>query len=66
VGCCYAAGAFSFWSVLGLFLGNDLLVTTTMGWYFLWGPFRGGISFGVRSEVVFNFVRVRWLPRIRI
>jgi hypothetical protein len=23
VGCCYAAGAFSFWSVLGLFLGND-------------------------------------------
>jgi hypothetical protein len=24
VGCCYAAEAFSFWSVLGLFLGNDL------------------------------------------
>jgi hypothetical protein len=23
VGCFYAAGAFSFWSVLGLFLGND-------------------------------------------
>jgi hypothetical protein len=23
VGCSYAAGAFSFWSVLGLFLGND-------------------------------------------
>jgi hypothetical protein len=23
VGCCYAAGEFSFWSVLGLFLGND-------------------------------------------
>jgi hypothetical protein len=23
VGCCYAAGAFSFWSVLVLFLGND-------------------------------------------
>jgi hypothetical protein len=26
VGCCYAAGAFSFWSVLGLFLGNDLFI----------------------------------------
>jgi hypothetical protein len=24
VGCCYGAGAFYFWSVLGLFLGNDL------------------------------------------
>jgi hypothetical protein len=23
---CYTAGAFSFWSVLGLFLGNDLLL----------------------------------------
>jgi hypothetical protein len=22
----------------------SLLVTTTMGWYFLWGPFRGYIS----------------------
>jgi hypothetical protein len=29
------------------------LVTTTMGWYFLWGPFRGGIFFGVRSEGIF-------------
>jgi hypothetical protein len=24
-----------------------------MGWYFLWGPFRGGIFFGVRSEGIF-------------
>jgi hypothetical protein len=54
VGCCYAAGAFSFWSVLGLFLGNDMFlgndnygVVFSLGsvprWYFLWGPFRGGI-----------------------
>jgi hypothetical protein len=53
VGCCYAAGAFSFWSVLGLFFGNDLFlgndnngVVFSLGsvprWYFLWGPFRGG------------------------
>jgi hypothetical protein len=42
--CCYAtaAGAFSFWSVLGLFVY----------WFELeqWG----GIYFGVRSEVVFS------------
>jgi hypothetical protein len=55
VGCGYAAGAFSFWSVLGLFLGNNLFlgndnngVVFTLGsvprWYFLWGPFRGYIS----------------------
>jgi hypothetical protein len=31
----------------------SLLVTTTMGWYFLSGPFRGGIFFGVRSEGIF-------------
>jgi hypothetical protein len=31
-----------------------LLVTTTMGWYFLWGPFRGGIFFVVRSEGFFG------------
>jgi hypothetical protein len=37
------------------------LVTTTMGWYFLSGPFRGGISFGVRSEVVFSLGSV---PRV--
>jgi hypothetical protein len=24
-----------------------------MGWYFLWGPFRGGIFFGVRPRVYF-------------
>jgi hypothetical protein len=37
---CYAAGAFSFWSVLGLFrIGND-----NNG---------GGIFFGVRSEGIF-------------
>jgi hypothetical protein len=47
----YAAGAFSFWSVLGLFLiGNDNNgVVYSLGsvprWYFLWGPFRGGIFF---------------------
>jgi hypothetical protein len=38
-----------------------------MGWYFLWGPFRGGIFFGVRSKVVFFFgVGSRWgsTPRI--
>jgi hypothetical protein len=52
VGCCYAAGAFSLGSVLGLLLGNDIAFSlgsvlglllgsgTTMGWYFLWGPFR--------------------------
>jgi hypothetical protein len=44
VGCCYAAGAFSFWSVLGLVLGNDNNgVVFSFGsvprWYFLWGPF---------------------------
>jgi hypothetical protein len=49
VGCCYAAGAFSFWSVLGLFLVNDNNgVVFSLGsvprWYFLWGPFRGYIS----------------------
>jgi hypothetical protein len=55
VGCCYAAGAFSIWSVLGLLLGNDLFlgndnngVVFSVGsvprWYFLWGPFRGYIS----------------------
>jgi hypothetical protein len=32
-----------------------LLVSTTMAWYFLWGPFRGGIFFGVRSEGIFLF-----------
>jgi hypothetical protein len=64
VGCCYAAGAFSFLSVLGLFLGNDLFlgngnngVVFSLGsvprWYFLWDPFRGGIFFGVRSEGIF-------------
>jgi hypothetical protein len=58
VGCCYAAGAFSFWSDLGLFLGNDNNgVVFSFGsvprWYFLWGPFRGGIFFGVRSEGIF-------------
>jgi hypothetical protein len=57
VGCCYAAGAFSFWSVLGLFLDNDNNgVVFSLGsvprWYFLWGPFRG-IYFGVRSEGIF-------------
>jgi hypothetical protein len=49
MGSCYAAGVFSFWPVLGLFL----LVTTIIGWYFLWGPFRGGIFFGLRSEGIF-------------
>jgi hypothetical protein len=55
VGCCYAAGALSFWSVLGLFLGNDLFIGNdnngmvfSLGsvprWYFLWAPFRGYIS----------------------
>jgi hypothetical protein len=30
-------------------------------WYFLWGPFRGGIFFWVRSEVVFSLGSVpRW------
>jgi hypothetical protein len=64
VGCCYAALAFSFWSVLGLFLANDLFlgndnngVVSSLGsvprWYLLWGPFRGGIFFGVRSEGIF-------------
>jgi hypothetical protein len=24
-----------------------------MGWYFLWGPFQGGIFFGVHSEGIF-------------
>jgi hypothetical protein len=70
VGCCYAAGAFSFWSVLGLFLGNDLFLgkdnngvvfslRSVPRWYFLWGPFRGGIFFGVRSEVVFSLGSVQ-------
>jgi hypothetical protein len=57
VGCCYAEGAFSFWSVLGLFL-----VTTTMGWYFLWGPFRGFISLldsGVVTGREVNLWRVK-------
>jgi hypothetical protein len=45
-----AAGAISFWSVLGLFLiGHDNNgVVFSLGsvprWYFLWGPFRGYIS----------------------
>jgi hypothetical protein len=48
VGCCYAARAFSFWSVPGLFLGNDnngviFSLGSVPRWYFLWGPFRGGI-----------------------
>jgi hypothetical protein len=38
VGCCYAAG------------GVFFLVSSR---YFLWGPFRGGIFFGVRSEGIF-------------
>jgi hypothetical protein len=53
------SGGVSFWSVLGLFLGNDLFigndnngVVFSLGsvsrWYFLWGPFRGGIFFGVQ------------------
>jgi hypothetical protein len=29
-----------------------------MGWYFLWGPFRGGIFFGVRSEGIFLCLRI--------
>jgi hypothetical protein len=36
------------------------LLVTTMGWYLLWGPFRG-IFFGVRSEVVFSLGSV---PRV--
>jgi hypothetical protein len=55
MGCCYAAWAFSFLSVLGLFLGNDLFlrndnngVVFSLGsvprWYFLSGPYRGYIS----------------------
>jgi hypothetical protein len=32
-----------------------------MEWYFLLGPFRGGIFFGVRSEVVFSLGSV---PRV--
>jgi hypothetical protein len=49
VGCCYAAGALSFWSVLDLFLGNDNNgVVFSLGsvprWYSLWGLFRGYIS----------------------
>jgi hypothetical protein len=58
VGCCYAAVAFSFWSVLGLFLGNDNGVVFSLGsvpgWYFLWGPFRGYISL-LTSGVVTGF-----------
>jgi hypothetical protein len=75
VGCCYAAGAFSFWSVLGLFLGNGVVFSlgSVPRWYFLWGPFRGYISLlasrvvtGREGSLLLNFVRVRWLPRIRI
>jgi hypothetical protein len=77
VGCCYAAGAFSFWSVLGLFLGNDLFlgnnnngVVFSLGsvprWYFLWGPFRGGIFFGVRSEGIFLCLLACLLPCLRV
>jgi hypothetical protein len=51
-------GAFSFWSVLGLLLGNDnngmvFSWGSVPRWYFLLGPFRGGIFFGVRSEGIF-------------
>jgi hypothetical protein len=42
----------SYWQrgrfLFGQFYVCFLLVTTTMGWHFLWGPFRGGIFFGVR------------------
>jgi hypothetical protein len=38
----------SYWQrgrvLFGQFFVCFLLVTTTMGWYFLWGPFRGYIS----------------------
>jgi hypothetical protein len=59
VDCCYAAGAFSFWSVLGLFLGNNNNgVVFSLGsvprWYFLWGPFRRYISL-LASGVVTGF-----------
>jgi hypothetical protein len=40
VGCCYAAGAFSFWSILGLLFS----LGSVPRWYFLWGPFQGYIS----------------------
>jgi hypothetical protein len=53
VGCCYAAGAFSFWSVIGLFLGNNLFLGNDNN--------RVVFSFGVRSEVVFSLGSVpRW------
>jgi hypothetical protein len=51
-------GRFLFWSVLGLFLGNEnngvvFSIGSVPRWYFLWGPFRGGIFSGVRSEGIF-------------
>jgi hypothetical protein len=60
VGCYYAAGAFSFWSVLGLFLGNDNNgVVFSLGpvprWYFLWGPFRVYISLLASGVVTGRF-----------
>jgi hypothetical protein len=56
VGCCY-------WSVLGLFLGNDNNgVAFSLGsvprWYFLWGPFRGYISL-LASGVVTKYKRLK-------
>jgi hypothetical protein len=29
-----------------------LLVTTTMGWYFLWGPFRGYIGWSCAVDLI--------------
>jgi hypothetical protein len=97
VGCCYAAGAFSFQSVLGLFLGNDnngvvfSLGSVPRVYFFACllactpflsfeppiqrvpGVMRSGRE-SMAGETLSrptiegfrNFVRVRWLPRIRI
>jgi hypothetical protein len=35
-----------------------------MGWCFLWGPFRGGIFFGVRSEGIFLWLLAVFQKRI--
>jgi hypothetical protein len=50
VGCCYAAGAFSFWSVLGLFLGNDLFI----------GNDNNGVEFSLGSVPRVYFFACFW------
>jgi hypothetical protein len=66
VGCCYAAGAFSCWSVLDIFFGVRSDVVFSLGsvprWYFLWGPFRGYIS--LLASGVVTGSGVSWTGRL--